>query len=54
VRSIPSSEAAAYFGWMAHFAGADMRASSARTRAALGWEPAGPGMIEDLQKLAWV
>jgi nucleoside-diphosphate-sugar epimerase len=54
VRSIAPGEAAAYFGWMAHFASADMRASSAKTRSALGWKPTGPGMIEDLQKLEWL
>ncbi len=54
VRSITPGEAAAHFGWMAHFAGMDMRASSARTRQALGWEPSGPGMLEDLEKLEWV
>lgn len=54
VRSIAPAEAAAYFGWMAHFAAADMRASSAKTRSALGWQPVGPTMLEDLQKLEWV
>lgn len=54
VRSIAPGEAGAYFGWMAHFAAADMRASSAKTRSALGWQPAGPTMLEDLQKLEWV
>jgi nucleoside-diphosphate-sugar epimerase len=54
VRSLPASEAPAHFGWLGHFAGADLRASSAKTRQALGWEPAGPGMMADLEKLEWV
>ncbi len=32
----------------AAFFGLDVRASSARTRELLGWQPAGPGLIEDL------
>jgi nucleoside-diphosphate-sugar epimerase len=54
VRSIDPAEAPGYFGWMAHLAGADVRSSSAQTRAALGWEPTGPGLIADLDQLAWV
>ena len=30
-----------HFGWFANFAGADMFASSERTRALLGWKPTG-------------
>jgi nucleoside-diphosphate-sugar epimerase len=48
VRSIAADEAAAYFGWLAMFAGLDMAASSALTRERLGWQPSGPGMIADL------
>ncbi|WP_437925635.1 SDR family oxidoreductase [Sorangium sp. So ce291] len=54
VRSIPPAEAPGYFGWMAHLATEDLRSSSDKTRAALGWEPKGPGLIEDLAKLEWV
>jgi nucleoside-diphosphate-sugar epimerase len=54
VRSIAPDEAAAYFGWLAHFATRDLRASSAKTKRALGWEPVGPGLLEDLAKLEWV
>jgi nucleoside-diphosphate-sugar epimerase len=53
-RSIQASEAPGHFGWMGHFAGADLRASSAKTRQALGWEPTGPGLMQDLEKLEWV
>ncbi len=39
-----------HFGWFAGFAGADMPASSARTRSLLGWEPTGPDLIADLDQ----
>jgi nucleoside-diphosphate-sugar epimerase len=51
VESIAASEAAAYFGWLAPYAGLDMPASSAQTRRKLGWEPTGPGLIADLERL---
>jgi len=51
VKSITAEEAPAFFGWLAMFASLDMPASSAQTRKVLGWEPTGPGMISDLEKL---
>ena len=39
-----------HFGWFARFAAADMPASSARTRSLLGWEPAGPDLVADLDQ----
>ncbi|MCP1196103.1 SDR family oxidoreductase [Acetobacter senegalensis] len=51
VRPITPDEAAAFFGRLAMFAGFDMRASSALTRQALGWEAVGPGLITDLEQL---
>lgn len=51
VRAISPNDAAAHFGWLAALAGMDLPASSARTRAALGWEPAGPGLLEDLRAM---
>jgi nucleoside-diphosphate-sugar epimerase len=39
---------AEHFGWFAHFAALDRPASSARTRAVLGWQPDGPGLLADL------
>ncbi|HWJ72330.1 MAG TPA: SDR family oxidoreductase [Kaistia sp.] len=50
-QSITSEEAADFFGWLAHFAKHDMPASSAWTRQTLGWEPTGPSLIEDLERL---
>ena len=48
VRSIVAHEVEQYFGWMAPFAGLDMIASSAWTRARLGWKPTGPDLLSDL------
>lgn len=39
-----------HFGWFADFTGADMSASSERTRAALGWTPSGPGLLADIDQ----
>ena len=50
-KSIAPEEAQAYFGWLAMFAGLDAPASSAQTRRKLGWEPIGPGLIADLERL---
>ncbi len=44
------SRAPEHFGWFAAFAGADVPASSARTRALLGWEPTGPGLLADIDQ----
>ena len=41
-------EAAAHFGWLAGFLGADCPASSARTRQLLDWHSTEPGLIADL------
>lgn len=41
-------EAAAHFGWFAHFAAMNNLASSAKTRQLTGWAPKQPGLIADL------
>jgi nucleoside-diphosphate-sugar epimerase len=43
-------DAANYFGWFAQFAMMDCPASSQRTRELLGWQPAQPGLIVDLDR----
>ena len=43
-------EAASHFGWLAHFVAIDCPASSKRTQEKLGWLPAQPGLIPDLQQ----
>ena len=39
-----------HFGFLAHFAGLDSPASAAITRDLLGWEPAGPSLLDDLEQ----
>jgi nucleoside-diphosphate-sugar epimerase len=43
-------EAAEHFGWFAHFAALDNPTASARTREQLGWRPAGPTLIADIDR----
>lgn len=50
-RSLSPEEAGPHFGWLAMFIALDMPASSAKTRQRLGWQPGGPGLIEDLQAM---
>ena len=54
VVSLTPEQAAGHFGWLAHFAGLDMPASSEWTRRSLGWNPTGPGLIEDLTNMKFV
>ena len=46
--SIAASEAAERFAFLGGFVGVDNPVSSEMTRKVLGWEPAYPGLIEDL------
>lgn len=48
---IAAGAAAGHFGWLAGYVGLDMAGSSAITRAALDWQPTGPGLLEDLANL---
>ncbi|MBU9675692.1 SDR family oxidoreductase [Burkholderia multivorans] len=51
VASLSVEEAPAHFGWLAAFAGHDLVASSEKTRKVLGWNPTGPGLIADLERI---
>jgi nucleoside-diphosphate-sugar epimerase len=51
--SIARDEAAAHFGFLGMFAGLDLPASSATTRQRLGWDPTGPGIIADLDRMRY-
>jgi nucleoside-diphosphate-sugar epimerase len=51
VESITKEEAPAFFGWLAMFSNHDMRSSSELTQKILGWNPTGPGMLHDLERL---
>jgi nucleoside-diphosphate-sugar epimerase len=53
VVSMTPEEATKHFGWLAHFAGLDIRSSSAQTRQQLGWTPTGPGLITDLENMRY-
>jgi nucleoside-diphosphate-sugar epimerase len=43
-------EAADHFGWFAHFVGLDCPASSVWTQGQLGWSPAQPSLIPDIDQ----
>ena len=52
--SIPAEKAGEHFGiFFGHAATQDMPASSEWTRKTLGWEPTGPGLIEDLANMKY-
>ncbi len=53
VVSIAPEKAGEHFGRFAHFATLDMPASSEWTRKTLGWQPTGPGLIEDLTNMKY-
>lgn len=50
VAAIAPEDAGAHFGWMADFIGLDSPASSALTRELLGWQPAHPSLLDDLEQ----
>ena len=50
VVSLSPDRAADHFGWFTGFAGLDCPASSAWTRAQLGWQPTRAGLINDLDQ----
>jgi len=53
VVSLSPEEAQAHFGFLSMFASHDLRASSAQTRKKLGWNPTGPGLIADLERVRY-
>jgi nucleoside-diphosphate-sugar epimerase len=50
VVSIAPEDAGAHFGFLAAVLGIDSPASSALTRELMAWQPAHPGLIEDLDQ----
>ena len=50
VVSRSAEEVAGHFGWFGMFVGMDVPASSARTRALLGWEPTQPELLADIDQ----
>jgi len=53
VTSIAPDDVAAHFGWISTFFAMDLTATSTMTRELLGWAPAGPTLIEDLDAGAY-
>jgi hypothetical protein len=54
VISIPAEKAGEHFGaFFGQAATRDMPASSEWTRKTLGWNPTGPGLIEDLSNMKY-
>jgi nucleoside-diphosphate-sugar epimerase len=49
VTSIAPEKAGEHFGFLGMFLGLDIPASSAITQAELGWTPAGPGLLADIE-----
>jgi len=48
IESVHAEQASAHFDWLGVFYGADIPASSARTRSLLSWEPTHPTLLEDI------
>jgi nucleoside-diphosphate-sugar epimerase len=53
VLSISPAQAQEHFGVFGFFVGRDVRTSSARTRADLGWNPIGPDLLTDLRNMRY-
>ncbi len=51
VVSKSAEEAMQHFGWLGAFIAMDNVASSERTRKLLGWQPTGPGLIADIDRI---
>lgn len=49
VAAISPDKAKDHFGTLAYFVNADFKTSSVRTKETLGWNPAHPGVIADLE-----
>jgi nucleoside-diphosphate-sugar epimerase len=53
VTSVAPEDVQDHFGWIATFFSMDLAATSAATRELLGWQPAGPALIEDIDAGAY-
>lgn len=53
VASIPAADVPAHYGWIGTFFALDLAASSTATQELLGWTPAGPGLIADIDAGAY-
>jgi nucleoside-diphosphate-sugar epimerase len=50
VVSVAPEQAAGHFGWLAYFLGLNSPASSVLTQQQLGWHPAQPTLLADLNQ----
>jgi nucleoside-diphosphate-sugar epimerase len=50
VKSVDAEDAVGHFGYLGSYADLDNLVTSARTRELLGWQPAHPGLIDDLNE----
>lgn len=48
--SVAPAEAAPHFSHLGHFVALDSPATATLTRELLGWEPTGPGLLDDLEQ----
>ena len=53
VTSIAPDDVRDHFGWIGTFFAMDLAATSTATRRLLGWDPAGPALIEDIDAGAY-
>lgn len=53
VTSIAPDDVQAHFGWIGAFFGMDLAATSTATQELLGWTPAGPTLVEDIDAGAY-
>lgn len=50
VASLSPDEAVGHFGHLGHFVALDSPATATVTRELLGWDPSGPGLLDDLEQ----
>jgi nucleoside-diphosphate-sugar epimerase len=50
VIAVPAGGTEQHFGWLSAFVATDCPASSALTRELVGWQPAEPGLLDDLRE----
>ena len=48
VAAIPADRVQEHFGWIGGFFGSDLAGSSVATQRLLGWSPAGPTLVDDI------
>jgi nucleoside-diphosphate-sugar epimerase len=49
VESVAAEDATTHFGWLGTIWSIDVPTSSSLTQAQLGWQPTGPGLLDDLE-----